>query len=91
MSHYNSSDAGGNNINSNSNKNNRFQAQYNNQHGLNRANTNTTMDYYDSGYVYVEQLPLIKLNLTPHYGTEMDDKSSIFYVNNTRTVTTKLL
>lgn len=90
MSHYNSSDAGGQNSN-NLNKNNRFQPQYNNQHSLNRANTNTTMDYYDSGYVYVEQLPLIKLNLTPHYGTELDDKSSIFYVSNTRTVIAKLI
>jgi len=45
------------------------------------------MDYYDStaGYVYVEQLPLIKLNLTPHYGVELDDKSSVFYLNNART------
>lgn len=81
MSHYNSSDVGGHNVTFNKN-NQRFQPQ----NGLDRANTNTTMDYYDSGYVYVEQLPLIKLNLTTHYGTELDDKSSIFYVNNTRTV-----
>ena len=51
-----------------------------------RAGSNTTMDYYDSGYVYVEQLPLIKMSLTKHYGHELDDKSSVFYLNNTRTV-----
>jgi hypothetical protein len=49
--------------------------------------SNTSMDYYDSaGYVYVEQLPLIKMSLTTHYGTELDDKSSVFYMNNSRTV-----
>ena len=55
--------------------------------GLDRG-SNTSMDYYDSaaGYVYVEQLPLIKLNLTPHYGLELDDKSAVFYLNNARTM-----
>ncbi len=50
------------------------------------AGSNTTMDYYDSGYVYVEQLPLIKMSLTKHYGHELDDKNSVFSLSNTRTV-----
>ncbi len=55
--------------------------------GIERG-SNTSMDYYDSnvGYVYVEQLPLIKLNITPHYGVELDDKNAVFYLNNTRTI-----
>ncbi len=75
MSNYNQSEQ------PDSNKN-----RYDNQQGFERPGTNTTMDYYDPGYVYVEQLPLIKLSLTQHYGVELDDKNSIFYFNNSRTL-----
>lgn len=55
------------------------------QPGTDRGSV-TSMEYYDSaGYVYVEQLPLVKINLTPHYGDELDDKSAVFFMNNTRT------
>jgi hypothetical protein len=40
----------------------------------------------ENNYVYVEQLSLVKINLTRHYGTEIDTESSIFFLNKNKNV-----
>ena len=57
----------------------------------NRNNPNlresvTTLDYYDSGYIYVERVPLIKVCLTNHYGIELTDNSEAFFLNKSKIV-----
>ena len=53
--------------------------------------SNTTMDYYDSGYIYVEQLQLIKLNLTSHYGSQCDPNNTEFSLNQNKIVFIEIL
>jgi hypothetical protein len=46
----------------------------------------TTLDYYDSGYIYVERVPLIKVSLTNHYGIELNDPSDVFFLDKNKIV-----
>jgi len=46
----------------------------------------TTLDYYDSGYIYVERVPLVKVSLTNHYGIELNDPSDAFFLNKNKIV-----
>lgn len=43
--------------------------------------SDNSIDLNENDYVYVEQLPLVKINLTRHYGTHVDDnENSVFHL-----------
>ena len=54
--------------------------------------SNNSFEENEPDYVYVEQLSLVKLNLTRHYGTEIENsKNSIFSLGKTKYVRIELL
>jgi hypothetical protein len=50
------------------------------------SNSNATSydDYYDNEYVYFERVPIVKINLTKHFGRELPDQDDEIYLMSSR-------
>lgn len=46
----------------------------------------TTLDYYESCYIYVERVPLIKVNITNHFGSEFPEDDQAFLLSKNKIV-----
>lgn len=79
--------------------NNRNPAENLNEENLNKSSENrmilresaTTLDYYENGYIYVDRVPVIKINLTNHYGSEVNEENKVFILNKDQLVHNNLL
>lgn len=46
----------------------------------------TTLDYYESCYIYVERVPLIKVNITNHFGSMFPEDDQAFLLSKNKIV-----